>query len=158
MSFDHTGQVFGRIHVSHYSHRNTQGDHWVCWCECDPDTTYAVRGSRLRSGNSRSCGRCFRRIKHGDCHSPEYKAWDGMLYRCYNENCEHFDAYGGRGIGVCDRWRYSYENFLEDMGRRPSRLHSIDRYPDNDGDYCKENCRWATKSQQNSNRRRANRI
>ena len=75
--------------------------------------------------------------------------------RCQNPNNIGFDKYGGRGIKVCERW-LTYENFLADMGRRPnpSEKYSLDRYPDNDGNYEPGNCRWATRSDQQKNKRR----
>ena len=76
-----------------------------------------------------------------------------MKQRCYNPNNPDFQYYGGRGIRVCERWRTSYKNFIADVGPRPSPKHSIDRYPNNDGDYKKSNCRWATAEQQRNNQR-----
>jgi len=93
------------------------------------------------------------RETHGMCYSREYGAWHAMKQRCYNYNNSNYNYYGGRGIIVCDRWRYSFENFIEDMERKPSLDHSLDRI-NNDGNYEPENCRWATLSEQNSNRRR----
>ncbi len=75
-----------------------------------------------------------------------------MLTRCRNPKFRQFADYGGRGITVCARW-LRYENFLADMGRRPSQSHSLDRYPNGDGNYEPSNVRWATRSEQMKNRR-----
>jgi hypothetical protein len=90
---------------------------------------------------------------HDYC-SPEYNAWRAMFERCNNPRHKDYSRYGGRGISVCQRWIESFENFLADIGLRPSKQHSLDRFPNNEtGDYEPSNCRWATREQQNANRR-----
>jgi len=131
----------------------------ITWlCECDCGNVVVVAGTELRSGNTGSCGCLHVDIitKHGESalgrnHSAEYRAWNNMKSRCGICRERDFRNYGARGISICDRWK-SFENFLEDMGRRPSNKHSLDRI-DVNGNYCKENCRWATLSQQGRNRR-----
>lgn len=83
--------------------------------------------------------------------AAEHKAWSGMLARCRNGKAQSFARYGGRGIKVCERWTL-FVNFYADMGPRPSAMHSLERV-DNDGDYCPENCVWATRTAQSRNRR-----
>jgi len=86
----------------------------------------------------------------------EYRAWHALVRRCTDPRTSNFRDYGGRGITVCDRWRYDFMAFLSDMGPRPSPTHSLDRW-DNDAGYTPENCRWATATQQMLNTRRVQR-
>jgi hypothetical protein len=91
------------------------------------------------------------RPTHRDSGSKEFWTWWRMKQRCYYPS-GRFKDYGGRGIKVCKRWINSYENFLADMGRAPSPQHSLDRKK-NDGNYTPKNCRWATREEQQANRR-----
>lgn len=89
--------------------------------------------------------------KHGMANSPEYSTWVDMKQRCLNQNCCNYDSYGGRGITVCEEWINSFINFFNDMGVKPPN-HTLDR-KNVDGDYNKENCRWADVDTQNRNKR-----
>ena len=97
--------------------------------------------------------RTAKREQHGMRRSPEYCSWRKMVERCINPRAAGFENYGGRGIIVCDRWLNSFSAFFADMGIRPSLQHSIDRYPDKNGNYEPRNCRWATDLQQAVNAR-----
>lgn len=124
---------------------------WVFRCDCGKVVT-KDKGSVTR-GLQKTCG-CkidSKAITHGKTKTSEYGIWQQMKKRCHNSNGVGHHRYQGRGIKVCDRWRESFENFYEDMGDRPSNRHSIDRV-DNDGDYEKGNCRWATVSEQSNNK------
>src|SRR5882757_8272196 len=131
---------------------------WECLCDCGDITK--VRSARLLNGTTKSCG-CYsreesskRRYKHGQSgnnQSTEYTSWCLMRERCYNKNNEKYYRYGARGITVCERWRYSFENFFMDMGEKPNRNLTVDRINNNLG-YYKENCRWGTPRQQSGNR------
>jgi hypothetical protein len=96
----------------------------------------------LRHGHAKQGGR-----------TPEYHCWVDIKGRCLNPNMKFYKDYGGRGIKVCDKWKDDFLAFLADVGLRPSPLHTIDRHPNNDGNYEPGNVRWATRDQQVANRR-----
>ncbi len=157
------GMIFGRWTVLR---KSTRRGYWECSCSCGSPPK-EIHGGNLRDGKTNSCG-CYlsevnsKARKHGDSHrkrmTSEYICWASMLTRCYNAKRKDFHRYGGRGITVCDRWRNSFENFLEDMGRKPTPKHTLDRHPDNNGNYEKSNCRWATMKEQCNNTRRSRAI
>jgi hypothetical protein len=150
------GTRFNHLVVKRFSHMgHNSGAYYVCQCDCKQKTT--VRLAHLKNGNTVSCGcwRKTRRLVHGMHRTPEHNAWSNAHSRCYNPKNHAYNDYGGRGITMCDRWRgpHGFENFFSDVGPRPSLKHSLDRFPNNDGNYEPGNCRWATKEEQRHNQR-----
>lgn len=146
---------FGRWTVLSLSTIKGRYEFNLCRCICG--TVRHVRTFELKAGNSKSCGCLNREISsqihstHGMSKTPEYVAWHNMIKRCNNPNVQCYYNYGGRGIKVCKRWM-KFENFIKDMGLRPSSAHSLERV-NNNGNYKPSNCKWATRSHQNNNTR-----
>lgn len=161
----HIGTLYGRITILEVwrvpretkagidLHRTTLLGRGVCAC----GTLWEGRLGALTSGSTRSCG-CLkqeltiaRMTTHGLKGSKSYSAWVNMNSRCYNPLNKHYKDYGERGISVCDEWRDNPTAFVRDMGE-PTTGESLERR-DNEGNYCKENCRWASSFDQMRNRR-----
>lgn len=122
-------------------------------CSCDCGNVKVVNLNDVKSGKTKSCGckKALSNTSHGMCKTPEYNSWRNMIKRCYNSDHSAYKNYGGRGIKVCDEWKSSFMSFYRDMGKRPERT-TLDRI-DVNGDYNKENCRWASTKTQNINKR-----
>lgn len=147
---DLTGGRFERLAVVARAKSTNGRTMWVCDCDCGNQVK--VQGAHLRSGSIKSCG-CLRKERmrevqklstghttHGMAHTREYKSWEQMRQRCLNPKHHAWKWYGGKGIGICQRWLDSFENFYADMGPRPDGCE-IDRI-DPDASYAPENCRW----------------
>ena len=151
------GQTFYYLTVETFAGSKDQARTWGCRCRCGNYTI--LRTSVLKSGRTKSCGCLFREFletgrlnyrKHGKYKTPEYGAWAQMKSRCLNKKSRIYPSYGGRGIKICERW-ITFEQFFEDMGKRPSPDHSIERL-NNNANYCPDNCCWATRKEQMRNR------
>lgn len=158
---DLIGKKFGRLATAKWVKKDKRGNsYWLCRCDCGKEII--VRGDHLKGGDIRSCG-CLRTeltvkrsTKHGCCKDGKrdiiYSSWDHMIQRCTNANNPNYKNYGGRGITVCKKWINSPENFIKDMKRKWKPGLTLERR-NNDRGYFPENCYWATRKQQQRNRR-----
>lgn len=157
-----TGMKFGRWTVIGRAENNKKGNAmWHCHCECGKQAI--IVGYSLTGGRSKSCG-CYHservsqankesKTTHGEKKTRLYRIWNGMKQRCFNPNDKDYEKYGGRGITLCDEWKEDFCKFKSwAIANGYSQELSIDRI-ENNGNYEPSNCRWATQSQQNSNRR-----
>jgi hypothetical protein len=143
--------VIGEEATEHAAGRSFR--RFSCRCECG--VLVSVRLQNLRSGQVESCGCVY--VQHGHAsrmaRTRTYHSWQCMIQRCSNPSATGYGNYGGRGVTVCERWANSFESFLSDMGERPPR-HTLDRYPNPNGNYEPGNCRWAIQTDQMRNMRR----
>lgn len=148
------GEVFELLTITRVvPHEIGAGTCVECLCQCG---NVVVLPYKRLTGGRKSCGHL--RPRHGDVSNKkgwasEYSTWSGMIQRCTNPNHVAYADYGGRGINICPEWRNSYKRFLIDMGRKPSLQHSLERVDNNKG-YEPSNCRWATATEQVTNRRK----
>lgn len=153
---DLTGRRFERLLVRGISATRLYGKQLAWDCQCDCGKTKVALTSSLKSGGLKSCGCLGRECKppvgwtHRMSKYSGIKVWEGMIRRCTNPKDKDFHLYGARGIKVCERW-LDVRLFAEDMGDKPDG-HSLDRI-NTYGDYCLENCRWATAMEQGANKR-----
>lgn len=144
------GDKYNKLTAIKFSHRDKNGcQYWFFKCDCGKEKIFSV--NNIKTGHIKSCnclsGKDFEHEMYG---TRTYKSWQAMKNRCLNKNCIEYNNWGGRGITVCNEW-LKFKNFYRDMGNRPEDK-SIDRI-NNNGNYCKNNCKWSTQKEQTNNKR-----
>jgi len=152
---ERVGEKYNRLTLI----RLTENRKAIFRCDCGGLTEKYI--TNVTSEKTKSCG-CYNREAarkmgklntHGCSKNPSYGNYHSMMQRCYNPKADGYDSYGAVGITVCDEWKGNPRQFINDMGPRPSKTHSLDRYPNKKGNYEPSNCRWATPTQQARNTR-----
>lgn len=154
---DRPGTCYGRLTLLRRAPAEHGQVRWVCRCRCG--TTVTVSRSNVRRGLTTSCG-CWQReqsravhLLHGQSDTALYRVWRSMISRCRNRRVSNYKRYGGRGVRVYPPWYQSFAAFADYVGARPSPQHSLDRWPNPNGNYEPGNVRWATLGEQRRNHR-----